>query len=290
MPAARARPTPFGTTCPAPLLAPDIGDLAKQRQSEPAPAAVFAVKDPVCIVRAKSAADPLIVDGDGEGLVDAAASGVLNGSQLVISSPTFDGRPAALRRGLQLRGVTVTDCAVEKILREAGHVAGVQVQGKRIACGLVVLTAGAWSGALLPNLKVKPIKGEMLLLRGKPGVLDCIILDGEIYLVPRKDGCILVGSTVEDAGFDTLPTCAARAQLLKKSRALLPALAEFNIEQHWAGLRPQAPGVLPLIGAAGINGLYLNTGHFRLGITLAPASAKKLSEAVTQATKPAAHP
>ncbi len=120
-PAGLGAPKTFGTKIPGHLLAPDIGDPSKPPQSEPAPVAVFAVKDPVGIVRAKSAADPLIVDGDGEGLVDAAASGVLNGSQLVISSPTFDGRPAALRKQVPAGAVlVVTDSNRRRGMRWAG--------------------------------------------------------------------------------------------------------------------------------------------------------------------------
>ncbi|MEK6807275.1 MAG: FAD-dependent oxidoreductase [Pseudomonadota bacterium] len=197
---------------------------------------------------------------------------------------------AALRNALRLKGAEVIESAVEEILIEEGRVCGVKTQGKKIACAHVVLATGAWSGQLHPPTGVKPIKGEMLLLRGKPGLLQYIVLDDEIYLVPRKDGRILVGSTLEEVGFDSAPTCAARVHLLNRATRLWPALAHLPIEQHWAGLRPRTSSGLPLIGASETEGLFLNTGHFRLGITLAPASAHHLVRSVTKPTSIAVHP
>lgn len=183
---------------------------------------------------------------------------------------------AALRSALKLKGAVIHENAVEKILLEANRVTGVQVQGRKVACTQIVVAAGAWSGQLHALADVRPIKGEMLLLRGEPGVLDHIILRGEAYLVPRKDGRVLVGSTLEDVGFNTTPTCTARAELLKSAHELWPALKPLPVEQHWAALRPRTSSGLPLIGATEIAGLFLNTGHYRLGITLALSSASRL--------------
>jgi Domain of unknown function (DUF3367). len=111
----------FGTKIPGHLLAPDLGDASKPPLPEPKPVVILPVKHPVPIVRAKSGSDPLVVDGDGEGLVDAAAAGVLDGSRLVISSPTFDGRPAALRREVERGAVlVVTDSNRRRGMRWAG--------------------------------------------------------------------------------------------------------------------------------------------------------------------------
>ncbi len=197
---------------------------------------------------------------------------------------------AALSSALRLRGAVIHESAVEKILSENGRVTGVQVQGQKVACTQVVVAAGAWSSRLHAAPRVRPIKGEMLLLRGKPGLLEHIVLDDDIYLVPRRDGRILVGSTLEDIGFDSTPTSTARTYLLKRAMRLWPALAGLPIELHWAGLRPRTPNDLPQIGATEISGLFLNTGHFRLGITLAPASAQRLAGAVKLRTNPAVRP
>lgn len=157
---------------------------------------------------------------------------------------------------------------------------GVRTGQGVIACRQAVLAAGAWS-ATLADVPVEPAKGQMLLLRGWPGMLDHILMDDEAYLVPRRDGRVLVGSTVENAGFDVTPTAQARVFLMEHARSLWPDAAGLPIENHWAGLRPRPAGAEPLIGPlAGIDGLYLNTGHFRLGITLSLASAKKVVRAL----------
>lgn len=171
----------------------------------------------------------------------------------------------ALRQALQFRGVAIHPRAAEPGL-----------------AGITVIAAGAWSAQLVPQLPVQPVKGEMLLYQASPGWLNHIVLDDDFYLVPRRDGRILAGSTVENSGFDPLPTVTARALLHRKACRLLPALASAAIENHWVGLRPGSPHGLPIIGRVeGVANLYCNTGHFRLGITLAPASATRLADALT---------
>lgn len=171
-----------------------------------------------------------------------------------------------------------------KALQQALRLRGVAIHERAAAVDASVVTviaAGAWSAQLLPPLPVQPVKGEMLLYRAAPGLLNHIVLDGDFYLVPRRDGRILAGSTVEDSGFDVQPTAAARTLLHRKACALLPALASMSIENHWVGLRPGSPQGLPIIGKVkGVANLYCNTGHFRLGITLAPASAARLADAL----------
>lgn len=172
----------------------------------------------------------------------------------------------ALRQALRFRGVAIHERAAEP------H-----------ASVITVVSAGAWSAQLLPQLPVRPVKGEMLLYQAPPGLLSRIVLEGDFYLVPRRDGRILAGSTVESSGFDPLPTVHARALLHRKACSLLPELARLSIENHWVGLRPGSPQGLPIIGpVGGSNRLYCNTGHFRLGISLAPASAVRLADAVAR--------
>lgn len=185
----------------------------------------------------------------------------------------------SLRQALTLQGVAIHPHTVNEILIRAGRVVGVQATGQSLACDRVVVAAGAWSARLIPQLPVTPIKGEMLLYRARPGLLDHIRLDDDFYLVPRRDGRILAGSTVEPSGFEPLPTVSARVLLHRKACALLPELARVSIEDHWVGLRPGSPQGLPSIGAAPqAAGLFLNTGHYRLGITLAPGSACLLAD------------
>ncbi len=159
--------------------------------------------------------------------------------------------------------------------QQAGQLTGVETAQGIWQCQQAVLAAGAWSGGLSP-LPVQPVKGQMLLLDGAPGQLSEILIGEEVYLVPRRDGQILLGSTLEQAGFDTVPTAAAEAWLLHRARRLWPSVDKHPVIRQWAGLRP-SPGparVLPLMGAdPQLRGLFHCSGHFRIGITLAPASA-----------------
>ena len=172
-----------------------------------------------------------------------------------------------------------------KALRQALRFRGVAIHARPAepdASVITVIAAGAWSAQLLPQLPVLPVKGEMLLYQARPGLLNHIVLHDDFYLVPRRDGRILAGSTVEASDFDPLPTVSARALLHRRACRLLPALASASIENHWVGLRPGSPHGLPIIGAVkGATNLYCNTGHFRLGITLAPASAARVVDAIT---------
>jgi glycine oxidase len=183
----------------------------------------------------------------------------------------------ALSRALELLKVPVIEHASALgWIHKDRRLAGVRTSRGDIACRQVVLAAGAWSSELA-ELAIKPIKGQMLLLRGKPGQLDHIRISNHSYLIPRRDGNILLGSTVEDVGFDTQITAEAKATLLERGSKLWPELGTLPIEGQWAGLRPTLPHGEPVIGPCSqVSGLFFNAGHFRLGITLAPASAQRL--------------
>ena len=143
----------------------------------------------------------------------------------------------------------------------------------------VVLAAGAWSGGLARTLgvdvAVRPVRGQILLLRGPPGLLGPTLNAGTNYLVPRPDGRILVGSTMEEAGFDATTTPDALDRLRRVAHELFPATRDMPEEMAWAGLRPGTPDRMPYIGAVPeVPGLVLATGHFRNGILLAPITAE----------------
>ncbi|MBC9252237.1 glycine oxidase ThiO [Pseudomonas alcaligenes] len=170
---------------------------------------------------------------------------------------------------------------VSGFLQEGGRVAGVQATGGEIRAERVVLAAGAWSGQLLAqlglNLPVEPVKGQMILYKCAADFLPAMVLAKGRYAIPRKDGHILVGSTLEHAGFDKTPTEVALASLKASAEELLPALAEAELVGHWAGLRPGSPEGIPFIGEVpGFPGLWLNCGHYRNGLVLAPASCRLL--------------
>lgn len=177
----------------------------------------------------------------------------------------------------------IDQCAVTGFLREGSKVTGVQtVQGERRA-NQVVVAAGAWGGQLLATLglrlPVKPMKGQMLLFKCERDFLPSMVMARQRYAIPRRDGHILVGSTLEDVGFDKNPTEEALASLRASAAELLPALAEAEVVRHWAGLRPGSPEGIPYIGKMpGHEGLWLNCGHFRNGLVLAPASCRLLAD------------
>jgi glycine oxidase len=146
-----------------------------------------------------------------------------------------------------------------------------------------VIAAGAWSADLLgteaANLPIRPIRGQMLLYKAEPGRLPCILYEEGKYLVPRVDGHILAGSTLEDVGFDKTTTTAAKDQLHAFTTRLLPDVAASGPLRHWAGLRPGSTDNIPVISRhPTLENLYINSGHFRYGVTLAPASAELLAD------------
>jgi len=160
-------------------------------------------------------------------------------------------------------------------------------QGESFQADVYVLATGAWSGELAgkllpgPKLPVHPVKGQMLLYNGSPGLLRHIVLDDGRYLIPRKDGGILVGSTVEYTGFDKSTTPDARRELEQSAQALLPALTSCRLQIQWGGLRPGSPEGVPYIGShMELPNLYINSGHFRNGFVMAPASARLLADLV----------
>ena len=179
----------------------------------------------------------------------------------------------------------LTQCEVTGLRHEQGQVTGVDSTRGRISADTVIVAGGAWSGQLLaglaPKLDITPVRGQMLLWRTKPGLVQRIVVQQEYYLIPRRDGCVLAGSTVESAGFDKSTTQSSLNELKQASINMVPALAYSKVEQHWAGLRPGSPLGVPYIGAhPALKGLYVNAGHFRNGLVLAPASARLLADLV----------
>lgn len=199
---------------------------------------------------------------------------------------------ALVQRAGQLDVSIASGCEVTSLLADDGRVSGVRVAGgQRLAAEAVVLAAGAWSGHLARSLglivDVRPVRGQILLLRGEPGLLGPTINDGFDYLVPRRDGRILVGSTMEDAGFDAVNTDEALARMRRNARRLLPATAQMTEEMCWAGLRPGTPDRMPYLGPVeGLPGLLLATGHFRNGILLAPITARIVADVLARRDPP----
>ena len=190
----------------------------------------------------------------------------------------------ALRKSIENLGVALLEhTPVKGLVLGENTVHGVLTERGEINAERVIIAGGAWSALLLEsvgmNLPVKPIRGQMILYRAEPGVVQRIVLSRDRYVIPRRDGRILVGSTLEDVGFDKGTTRAAMQELEAEAHRLIPALTHYPIEHHWAGLRPGSPHGIPYIMQhPRISGLYINTGHFRNGVVLGPASARLLAD------------
>jgi glycine oxidase len=152
--------------------------------------------------------------------------------------------------------------------------------GRHHSAPVVVLASGAWSAAdwLPARLPVRPVKGEILTLRGAPDepVCEGIVAGERVYVVPRDDGRLIVGATVDEAGFDATVTAGGVHELLREAYRLLPEIAELELAETSAGLRPGTPDNAPLIGPAA-EGLIVATGHFRNGVLQAPVTADSVA-------------
>lgn len=191
---------------------------------------------------------------------------------------------AALREAALKAGVTIHENRLIRrfVLDNNKKIVGLAGETEEWPCEAVLLCAGAWSGKIagLPNelkIPVKPLAGQVLVLRGEKRVKS-VIYGADAYLVPRRDGRLLVGATVENVGFSKRVTAGGIAQLLNAAIKLVPELAEVPLETSWAGLRPASPDDLPILGATPIENLWLATGHGRNGILLAPATAQLMAD------------
>jgi glycine oxidase len=195
---------------------------------------------------------------------------------------------AALLAALEGEGVEVrTGEEVVAALFEGRRIAGVRTASDAELRGeAVVLAAGAWSGQAewLPEPArpaVRPVKGQILELRpAEGGTAPCgrIVASERVYLVPRADGRLIVGATVEERGFDTAVTAGGVHELLREAYRLAPEVAEMELVEAMAALRPGTPDNLPLVGPGALEGLVLATGHYRNGILLAPLAAARVVE------------
>jgi glycine oxidase len=135
---------------------------------------------------------------------------------------------------------------------------------------------------------VRPVKGQLLYLRGAADeqLLTHNVRGLDVYLVPRRDGRIVVGATVEERGFDMTVTAGAVYELLRDAFELVPGLSELELVECVAGLRPGSPDNAPMIGATGLDGLFVATGHYRNGILLTPLTAEAMAELLVSGTPP----
>ncbi len=192
----------------------------------------------------------------------------------------------ALRQILIQQSVTLLENTQLEPLKNVNYIDGWRTNnGEVLDADAYVVTSGAWSFDLLKetaaDLNIKPMRGQILLYENVPEIPKNIIYQNGFYLVPRRDGLLLAGSTLEDVGFDTRTTIEVKQDLKTKAESILPTLKQATIRKHWSGLRPGTPDNLPTIAQHPIiENLYLNTGHFRYGLTMAPASAERVAALV----------
>jgi glycine oxidase len=212
-----------------------------------------------------------------------------NGGVSVPGEASVDPRAlvTALARAGQAAGVEIHPATkVEGALWERERIVGVRtIYEEELRAPTVVLAAGAWSGRApwLPEHArppVRPVKGQILELRSRDGLAPCtrILASERVYLVPRPDGRLIVGATVEEQGFDIAPTAGGVHELLREAYRLLPEVAEMELVEAAAGLRPGTPDNLPRVGPSGVEGLIWATGHYRNGILLAPVAANAVAD------------
>ena len=216
--------------------------------------------------------EPNLREGVKEGLWMSQVASVRNPRLLKALCTSLERNPL----------IRVLDNAqVTSFIKEKDVVKGVvTAQGESIAADAVILCTGAWTSRVSqsPALDVKPVKGQMLLFSAKPGMVNRVVLSNGQYVIPRRDGSVVAGSTLEYSDFDKSTTEQARDKLADMAIDLFPVLASCQVAHHWAGLRPGTSEGIPYIGAVPeLDNLYVNSGHFRNGLVLAPASVRLMT-------------
>ena len=192
----------------------------------------------------------------------------------------------ALKSSLDSRGIHYLEQAeVTALDIKDGVAKSVSVSGQNYKADKIVIAGGAWSHDILQDYarppEIEPVKGQMILFKARPGLLKTMILSNGRYLIPRRDGRVLAGSTLEYTGFNKAISDEAQQDLYQAAVEIVPQLAHAEIEHHWAGLRPGTSDGVPYICRhPEIDGLYINSGHFRNGVILGVASARLMSNII----------
>ncbi len=196
---------------------------------------------------------------------------------------------AAQRRGVEVRA----NCAVTNLICEGDRCYGLVAGGERIHAKHVIVAAGCFSSSiaecnpsgtemLARYAPTHPVRGQMIALHA-PGVrLRRVLRSKGSYVVPRQDGRIVAGSTLEDVGFEKNVSTDGVRKIFESARELVPSLEGAEIIETWAGLRPGTPDGLPILGPTEVEGLLIATGHYRNGILLAPITARLIREWITR--------
>jgi glycine oxidase len=191
----------------------------------------------------------------------------------------------ALKNSVADLGVTVLiETNVDSLIIERNRLTGVHTSRGVVNCSTAVVAAGTWSGFIKHvQPPIEPVRGQMVCLETKPHLTRHILFSRRGYLVPRRDGRLLAGSTSEEAGFAKNVTAGGISKILQSAHEISPATSNLPIVDTWAGLRPRSPDGLPVLGpCVEIDGLFYATGHYRNGILLAPITGELISEAIVE--------
>ncbi len=192
---------------------------------------------------------------------------------------------AALTRTNEKLGVRLlSNCNVLSLTIQGETICGVETSKGSISAPVVVIAAGAWSSLIscMPSwLSIEPVRGQMLCFKPSSQIAQHVIYSSRGYLVPRKDGRLLAGSTSDHVGFEKCTTDEGVNAIRSMAGEIVPWLRDFSLEDSWAGLRPCAPDALPVLGPSeDVRGLFFATGHYRNGILLAPITGKLIADAI----------
>jgi glycine oxidase len=199
----------------------------------------------------------------------------------------------ALVRANEELGVQLsTGSSVSAIRTEQKRVRGVATSNGSVDAPIVVLAAGAWNSLIdapgVPSIQIEPVRGQMLCFAARPQIARHVIYSSRGYLVPRRDGRLLAGSTAEHVGFDKRITDHGVAAIKSMAAEIAPGIAALLLIDSWAGFRPRAKDGLPVLGpSAQVEGLFYATGHYRNGILLAPITGKVIADAIVDGVMPA---
>ena len=193
----------------------------------------------------------------------------------------------ALQRYCEINGIEIIEnTQVSEVISEEGKAVGIKTVSGSIAASEIVVAAGAWTSHILigsgaVTVDVEPVLGQMIAIGGETRVFQRVMYCRDGYIVPRRDGRVLAGSTTEKSGFQRKTTDTAAATIFSMACRIAPGLAQMAIDDHWCGLRPRAADGFPVIGRIEeISGLFVATAHYRNGILLAPVTAALAAESI----------
>ena len=227
-----------------------------------------------------------VLDDAGVRRLEPALSAEARGALFFPDEASLD--PRLLARAVYVAasraGARFVTGQVRRIVTEGGRAVGVEHESGRIEAGAVVLAAGSWSlqveGHGLPAGAVRPVRGQIAVLDTRPPLLSRVVFSGHGYVVPRPDGRILCGSTMEEVGFEKAVTAGGLRHVLDVAIGVAPALERAPVVETWSNFRPASPDGEPILGSGTVPGLLYATGHTRNGILLAPITADALAAAV----------